>query len=736
AVMGILLAALTSGIITVVAILGAQVGISDAVKDQLIGKTKASAELLKDLENGIRGDLGFVGKKIERIELIPSLAFSVQRERENAAEGDDPIRRQFVTENPYPPAERLLLDEAEGGGDYSRRHAAEHDTFRTLLQMRGYYDIFLISAEGDVVYSVLKEDDFGTNLRDGAYADSGLAQVFEAAVAGPAHTPVIADYSSYAPSGGTPQAFVAVSLEAPDPFSGAMNVAGVLAFQIPSDRLVSMGGDLSYLIGEQDGLLRTDIAATPENDILGLQTNFDLATADQDVVTIRDGLLGSRAMIAKEPVTFFGLEYILVEEIDYAVAFQAVSLLAWKVALTTVVILSIAAIACLLVGRSLAAPITALKQRMVAMSEGDYDSEIPGADRADELGTMAASVDEFRVAIQRARAKEEEAAQLRAKSEVERTEMMESLRQSFGDVVGQAGSGNFSMRVNATFDDVVLQDLASGLNEVMEAVDGGISELQRVMKALAGGDLTTNMDGSYAGALAELQVDVNATIDGLRRLVSQLSLASETLGETAGLVSDGSRTLAERTESQAASLEETSATMEEMSANVKANASNADRAASLASTAQSQADGGQEVISAAVNAMSEIEGGSNQIAETIAVIDSIASQTNLLALNAAVEAARAGEAGRGFSVVAEEVRELARKTLEAAKNISAIVHTSRSQVKSGVTEVNRAGEVLAQITRAINEAAGTVHEITVAGREQASGIAEISAALAQMDTNT
>ncbi|MEO1313813.1 MAG: hypothetical protein AAFV27_08045 [Pseudomonadota bacterium] len=286
AVMGILLAALTSGIITVVAILGAQVGISDAVKDQLIGKTKASAELLRDLEDGIRADLGFVGKKIERIELIPSLVFSVQRERENAAEGDDPIRRQFVTENPYPPAERLLLDEAEGGGDYSRRHAAEHDTFRTLLQMRGYYDIFLISAEGDVVYSVLKEDDFGTNLRDGAYADSGLAQVFEAAVAGPAHTPVIADYSSYAPSGGTPQAFVAVSLEAPDPFSGAMNVAGVLAFQIPSDRLVSMGGDLSYLIGEQDGLLRTDIAATPENDILGLQTNFDLATADQDVVTI------------------------------------------------------------------------------------------------------------------------------------------------------------------------------------------------------------------------------------------------------------------------------------------------------------------------------------------------------------------------------------------------------------------------------------------------------------------
>ncbi|MEM9779963.1 MAG: hypothetical protein AAF813_08585, partial [Pseudomonadota bacterium] len=137
AVMGILLAALTSGIITVVAILGAQVGISDAVKDQLIGKTKASAELLRDLEDGIRADLGFVGKKIERIELIPSLAFSVQRERENAAEGDDPIRRQFVTENPYPPAERLLLDEAEEGGDYSRRHAAEHDTFRTLLQMRG-----------------------------------------------------------------------------------------------------------------------------------------------------------------------------------------------------------------------------------------------------------------------------------------------------------------------------------------------------------------------------------------------------------------------------------------------------------------------------------------------------------------------------------------------------------------------------------------------------------------------
>ncbi|WP_293862906.1 methyl-accepting chemotaxis protein [uncultured Alsobacter sp.] len=148
------------------------------------------------------------------------------------------------------------------------------------------------------------------------------------------------------------------------------------------------------------------------------------------------------------------------------------------------------------------------------------------------------------------------------------------------------------------------------------------------------------------------------------------------------------------------------------------------------------AEDGGRTVKTAVEAMAKIEQVSSKITDITAVIDEIAFQTNLLALNAAVEAARAGDAGKGFAVVASEVRTLAQRAGEAARDIKDLIGTSVNEVAEGVKLVNAAGKVLDRIVSASNEAAATVGDISAAASEQASGIDEMSQAIAHLDGMT
>ncbi len=282
--------------------------------------------------------------------------------------------------------------------------------------------------------------------------------------------------------------------------------------------------------------------------------------------------------------------------------------------------------------------------------------------------------------------------------------------------------------------------LASDLTEqvrIKQALDTAVKEIQGVVEAAAQGHLAARIGGSACtGPTEALVTHVNALLDNLMKVVDRIKQATARVQSGAGEIQLGSANLSQRTEEQAASLEESAASMQRMAEHVRYAADHADRARQLALVAQGRAQAGRGIVADAISAMRDISTASRKIAEIIGVIDEIAFQTNLLALNAAVEAARAGEQGRGFAVVASEVRSLAGRSASAAKQIKALITDGVRRIELGERLVEQSGGALGEIGTAVERVTGAVTQIADASQAQAHGIAEVTKAVAVMDTMT
>jgi len=222
----------------------------------------------------------------------------------------------------------------------------------------------------------------------------------------------------------------------------------------------------------------------------------------------------------------------------------------------------------------------------------------------------------------------------------------------------------------------------------------------------------------------------------LVRVLDGLTVASDQVNETSDQLTGASQSLAERANQQAAALEETSTSLGELAVMIERNTNDAQSANGFAVEARRAAESGTACMDQMNHAMGEIQIGSSNIAKIVKTIDEIAFQTNLLALNAAVEAARAGEAGMGFAVVAEEVRSLAQRSAQAAKETAQRIEDSIERSRKGAAVSGQVALSFQKIVEKVRKVDELVSGIAVASKEQKEGIHQVNAAVKQMDSVT
>ncbi|QEE18688.1 HAMP domain-containing protein [Youhaiella tibetensis] len=439
------------------------------------------------------------------------------------------------------------------------------------------------------------------------------------------------------------------------------------------------------------------------------------------------------------PINAGGTEdkWAVVSMVPAATLSAAVNEARWTiVALSALCVLAAAAIVFGLMKVLVGKPLNRLGDTVEVMAAGNYEVTVPGTERIDEIGTLSRAVEVFREnGLKVAQMTEAEAVRIIADKEA-RTRMMGELRDAFGNVVNAAVEGDFTRRVDASFPDAELNDIASSINNLVTTVDRGLSETGEVLSALAETNLTRRVEGQYQGAFARLKGDTNAVADKLTEIVGQLKATSQALKTATGEILSGANDLSERTTKQAATIEETSAAMEQLATTVLQNANRAKDASDNAADVTRTAEQGGQVMGQANEAMERIETSSSKISNIIGMIDDIAFQTNLLALNASVEAARAGEAGKGFAVVAVEVRRLAQSAAEASAEVKALIEQSAIEVQGGTKLVADAAAKLAAMLEGVRANNSLMDGIARESREQASAIEEVTTAVRQMDEMT
>jgi methyl-accepting chemotaxis protein len=428
------------------------------------------------------------------------------------------LQKAYITGNPHPTGEKEKLDAASEDTFYNRIHAQYHPWFRTMLQERGYYDIFLFDTEGNLVYSVFKELDYATNMLTGQWKDTDLANAFKAGMAAQTSADIsFFDYKPYGPSADAPASFMSSPV-----FDDKGNKIGVLAFQMPVGKLntlmsvtAGMGETGKLALIGSDFLMRNDIAATDNNDILQTRLDYpEIAAAMKGEKTVfTKNIFGASHKIEAMPFTYKGNNYVMVgmktlEELE-----APVNAMRNQMALIGCIMLLIAAGIGYLFSRTITKPVTHLVTDMKQLAEGHNEIQLAGVDRADEIGDMSRAVKIFRDnAIERQ--------QLREKAKIEEEERMVRQEKIEG----------------------LINEFRNQVSELLEAVSASTTELESTSQTLTHIAESTNHQASDAASASELaSSNVQTVAAAAEELSSSIEEISRQVVETNSIVGQASQ---------------------------------------------------------------------------------------------------------------------------------------------------------------------------------------------------
>lgn len=597
------------------------------------------------------------------------------------------LQYHYIVDNPNPVTEKYKMESPINDfSSYSSAHAGYHRSFIGYAEKLGFGDVFLIGPEGRVNYSLKKGFELGTNLKDGPFADTGLARVFSKALTLEQGQLAFEDFAAYSPMYNAPAAFIAT------PFIKFKRIRGVLVVQFPIDTIDGIMTDdqswskvglgetgQAYLVGP-DATLRSTSRLNVENfeqyiEALRSSGNYDQETLEQvqargtgiglqqvktsaaerafsgesgfEVITSKNN---TRVLSTYAPINVEGFDWAILSEIDEAEAFSVLSelqaSLSGTLVLLMVIVMVVAALFILFLARSIFHPIDRIASSMHEISEGN--------------ASLASRLDD------------------------------------------------------------------SGNNEMAAFAE------------------------SFNRFVAKLEYVVNAVTENSARLVEQSAALTQL-----------SKTGKEQSEAQNQQIDAIDRSIKRISESIEQNSNRAQQAVSLAANANSKALDGRAATENAIDAiqsvatevdkttqvLSTLETDVNNVAEVLAVINSISDQTNLLALNAAIEAARAGEHGRGFAVVADEVRSLSHKIQSethliyetinklsvASEQVVQAVSGSGKQVETGTGLSRNAGEAMDAVVSGSQEISDMNQEIAATTNEQTELVHQIKHSVQQSE---
>ncbi len=406
------------------------------------------------------------------------------------------LQHAYIYKNPAPIGNKHEMFSSALGSSYDRYHDLIHQSLKIYLEKFGYYDIFLVDTNGRVVYSVYKELDYATNLLNGAYANSGLGQAFQASLSLAASTDfALIDYAQYKPSYEAPASFIASPI-----FNNGQRV-GSLVYQMPLDAITTVMSERrglgvtgeSYLVG-QDSLMRSDSIKFPEE--FSVDASFRNNTSVQSQ-SIKLGLDGQSGVIETEnykgesvisgyiPVKFGSLNWTLIAEIETSEAYGPVNFLVWLIVFIVVAAIAATIFVSMRVSNKIVSPVKAMQMAMAKIAQSANFNERVEVETKDEIGQSAQSLNML-------------------------LESLEVSLKETNQVVTAMANGDFSQRVSSNVSGDLLA-LKEGVNQSASDIESAIKEVNTVVTAFAQGDFSQQIKADLKGELEALKTGVNVS---------------------------------------------------------------------------------------------------------------------------------------------------------------------------------------------------------------------------------
>ncbi|MEM6895744.1 MAG: nitrate- and nitrite sensing domain-containing protein [Pseudomonadota bacterium] len=289
-------------------------------------------------------------------------------------------------------------------------------------------------------------------------------------------------------------------------------------------------------------------------------------------------------------------------------------------------------------------------------------------------------------------------------------------------VVSACSDGNFSERMAVDGLTGIWREVAVGINRISDRTGTALAHIRGLMASLEAGDLRTRLEDDYSGTFQEIAQATNASLDQVEAAFMKIRAGVHSVGAAAAELRAGTNDLAKRSEDQAQAVYESAAVTKDLGQSVSANAKQLTHCREMMSGVMEQTASSQDASRRAVDSIAAIEAASEEMVKITGTIDEIAFQTNLLALNASVEAARAGDAGKGFGVVASEVRALAARCAEASKQIALLIGDAVDGVKKGAGHVRDTGDLISEMQVRMAEIEAMIDAVFAAGEKQTAGV--------------